>query len=240
MPYTVAALYKFVTVEDPAALREALAASFVEGELLGTILIATEGVNGTVAAADPAVIDRLLAFLHERLGLDRAEVKFSSADDAPFGRLKFKVKNAVLTFRGVEVDPNRPGTYVEAADWNALLADPEVLLVDTRNDYEVEAGTFQGAIDPHLTKFSEFVDYTREHLDATKHKKVAMFCTGGIRCEKASAYLLQQGFENVYHLRGGILKYLEDIPTSDSLWQGDCFVFDRRRGVGHDHFEEGE
>jgi UPF0176 protein len=239
MPYTVAALYKFTPISDPSALREALAASFTEEELRGTILIATEGVNGTVAASSE-VIERLLTFLSEQVGLGRDEVKFSTADETPFGRLKLKVKPEVLAFRQAVVDPTKAGTYVEANDWNALLHDPEVLLVDTRNDYEVEVGTFAGAIDPHITTFSEFVTYARENLDPAKHKKVAMFCTGGIRCEKASAFLLQEGFAEVFHLRGGILKYLEDVPVSESLWQGDCFVFDRRRGIGHDHFEDEE
>jgi len=240
MPYTVAAFYKFTPIAGPAALREALADAFTEDVLQGTILIATEGVNGTVASADSAIIERLLAFLHEHVGLDLPEVKYSSADEKPFGRLKFKVKNEVLAFRQAVVDPTKAGTYVEAGNWNALLRDPEVLLVDTRNDYEVEAGTFHGAIDPHITTFSEFVTYARENLDAAKHKKVAMFCTGGIRCEKASAFLLQEGFAEVFHLKGGILKYLEDVPAAESQWHGDCFVFDRRRGIGHDHFEDDE
>lgn len=237
MPYVVAALYKFTPVPDPEALRAALAASFSEDEIVGTILIATEGVNGTVAAADPAVIDRLLAFLGDAVGLRRDEVKFSTAEQAPFGRWKLKVKAEVLAFRQAVVDPTKAGTYVEAENWNALIQDPEVLLLDTRNDYEFEAGTFQGAVDPHIGTFSEFVTYARGNLDPEKHRKVAMFCTGGIRCEKASAFLLQEGFAEVYHLRGGILKYLEDVPESESLWQGDCFVFDRRRGVDHAHFD---
>jgi UPF0176 protein len=237
MPYTVAALYKFTPVSDPLALQQALVAAFTEDELCGTILIATEGVNGTVASADPAVIERLLTFLREKTGLTRDEVKFSASDDKPFGRLKLKVKAEILAFRRAVVDPTKAGTYVEATDWNALLNDPEVLLVDTRNDYEVEVGTFDNAIDPHITTFSEFVTYAQENLDATKHKKVAMFCTGGIRCEKASAFLLQEGFAEVFHLKGGILKYLEDIPAAESKWHGDCFVFDRRRGIGHEHFE---
>lgn len=230
MTYTIAALYRFTPVADPAALREHLAASFTEDELCGTLLIATEGINGTLAASDE-VIDRLLNTLAEKTGLDRSEVKFSYSDDKPFGRLKFKVKPAILTFRNVEVDPNQPGQYVNAEEWNQLISDPEVLLIDTRNTYETEIGTFQGAVDPRLDTFSDFVTYVRQNLDPEKHRKVAMFCTGGIRCEKASAFMLQEGFPEVYHLKGGILKYLEDIPETDSMWQGSCFVFDNRRSV---------
>jgi UPF0176 protein len=236
MTYTIAAFYRFVTLPNPTALRDELNANFSEDELRGTILMANEGVNGTVAAT-AEVIDRLLALLSDRVGLERDEVKFSTSDELPFGRLKLKVKPDVLAFRKAAVDATKAGTYVQPHDWNALLADPEVLLLDTRNHYEVEMGTFAGAIDPAINTFSDFATYVREHLDPTKHRKVAMFCTGGIRCEKASAFMLQEGFGEVFHLKGGILKYLEEVPERESAWRGDCFVFDRRRGVGHDDFE---
>ena len=236
MTYTIAAFYHFVRLAEPAALQAELAAAFTEDELCGTILLAPEGINGTVAAA-AEVIDRLLATLTSSTGLDRNEVKFSYADERPFGRLKLKVKREVLAFRKAEVDPTRAGTYVEPQQWNALLEDPDVLLLDTRNHYEYEVGTFAGAIDPNIETFSEFATYVREHLDPAQHRKVAMFCTGGIRCEKASAFLLQEGFGEVFHLKGGILKYLEEVPRAESKWEGDCFVFDRRRGVGHKDFE---
>jgi len=151
--------------------------------------------------------------------------------------LKIRVKQEVLAFRKAVVDPVRNGTYVQPEDWNALLADPEVLLLDTRNHYEVEMGTFAGAVDPGIVTFSDFVTYVRENLDPARDRKVAMFCTGGIRCEKASAFLLQEGFGEVFHLKGGILKYLEDVPAEESTWRGECFVFDRRTSVGHEDFE---
>jgi UPF0176 protein len=236
MTYTIAAFYRFVALPDPDGLCEELRAAFSEDELCGTILLAGEGVNGTVAA-DVAVIDRLLAMLFEKAGLERAEVKFSLAEERPFGRLKIRVKQEVLAFRKAVVDPARNGTYVQPEDWNALLADPEVLLLDTRNHYEVEMGTFAGAVDPGIVTFSDFVTYVRENLDPARDRKVAMFCTGGIRCEKASAFLLQEGFGEVFHLKGGILKYLEDVPAEESTWRGECFVFDRRTSVGHEDFE---
>jgi len=236
MTYTIAAFYRFMALADPDGLCRQLRTAFSEDELCGTILLADEGVNGTVAA-DAAVIDRLLAMLAEAVGLELAEVKFSSAEERPFGRLKIRVKQEVLAFRKAVVDPAKNGTYVQPADWNALVADPEVLLLDTRNHYEVEMGTFAGAVDPGIETFSEFVAYVRENLDPARDRKVAMFCTGGIRCEKASAFLLQEGFGEVFHLKGGILKYLEDVPAGDSTWRGECFVFDRRTSVGHEDFE---
>jgi UPF0176 protein len=236
MMYTIAAFYRFVSLPDPAALREELLASFREEELCGTMLIAGEGVNGTMAGS-AATIERLLELLQKRTGLQRDDVKFASAEEAPFGRLKFQVKPEIITFREAEVDPTCAGTYVQPEDWNALIADPEVLLLDTRNHYEVESGTFARAVDPEIETFSEFASYVREKLDPAKHRKVAMFCTGGIRCEKASAFMLQEGFAEVFHLKGGILKYLEEVPEEESQWRGKCFVFDRRDGVGHEDFE---
>lgn len=236
MTYTIAAFYRFVTISDLAALREEFYAAFREDELCGTMLIAGEGVNGTLAAS-AEMIDRLIEMLVAKVGLDRGEVKFSFAEERPFGRLKFKVKDEILAFRRAVVDPTRAGRYVAPLEWNALIADPDVLLLDTRNGYETEIGTFAGAVDPGIETFSEFATYVREKLDPAKHRKVAMFCTGGIRCEKASAFMLQEGFGEVYHLQGGILKYLEEVPKEESTWKGECFVFDRRRSVGFEDFE---
>jgi len=233
--YTVAAFYRFFALADPAALREELCANFSSDDLLGTTLIAPEGINGTMAG-EAATIDRFLDFLAERTGLDRADVKFSTTDAEPFRRLKFKLKREIITFRNAPVDPTRPGRYVDPKEWNSLLADPEVLLLDTRNTYETEIGTFTGAVKPPLDTFSDFATYVRENLDPGKHRKVAMFCTGGIRCEKASAYMLQQGFSEVFHLKGGILKYLEEVPVEASQWQGACYIFDERVSVDHEDF----
>ena len=227
---TVAAFYKFVKMEDPASLRAELQSTFTIEELQGTLLIAPEGINGTLAGT-AEVVDRLLLLLAERTGLERSAVKFSTAEETPFGRLKFVVKQEILAFRRAVVDTAKVGTYVAPADWNALIADPGVLLLDTRNTYETAVGTFRGAVDPGLETFSEFATYVRKQLDPAKHRKVAMFCTGGIRCEKASAFLLQEGFAEVYHLEGGILRYLEVVPVEDTAWTGECFVFDRRRTV---------
>jgi len=236
-PYTVAAFYRFVAVPDRAALRDDLRAAFSESDLCGSMLIADEGVNGTLAGS-AETIDRLLDLLAARVGLDRADVKFSSADERPFGRLKFLLKREIIAFHKAAVDPTHCGNYVQPQEWNALIADPDVLLLDTRNQYETELGTFAGAVDPGIETFSDFVTYVRENLDPAKHRKVAMFCTGGIRCEKASAFMLQEGFSEVHHLRGGILKYLEEVPQEASAWQGTCFVFDRRVEVGHADFHD--
>jgi UPF0176 protein len=186
-------------------------------------------------AGSAETIADFLKLMEDRAGLKRAEVKFSTAETAPFRRLKFKCKREIITFRAEEpVDPARPGTYVEAADWNALVADTDVLLLDTRNTYETEIGSFAGAVKPPLEKFSDFAGWVGEHLDPARNTKVAMFCTGGIRCEKASAYMLQLGFPEVYHLRGGILRYLEETPVGESRWDGDCYIFDERVAVTHD------
>jgi UPF0176 protein len=237
--YTVAAYYRFFALAEPAALREALLARFAGSDLLGTTLIAPEGINGTMAGS-AETIEQLLEFLAERTGLERAEVKFSTAAVQPFRRLKFKHKREIITFRNATVDPARPGQYVAPGEWNRLIADPEVLLLDTRNSYETEIGTFQGAVAPPLETFSDFATYVLEQLDPARHRKVAMFCTGGIRCEKASAFMLQQGFGEVYHLKGGILKYLEEVPATDSLWNGACYIFDERVSVDHDDFDHGD
>ena len=232
---TVAAFYRFLALPHPAALRDELRATFLGTDLLGTTLVAPEGINGTMAGS-PETIDHLLTHLAARTGLTRDEVKFSTAEVPPFRRLKFKLKREIITFRNAAVDPGLPGHYVDPKDWNNLLADPDVLLLDTRNTYESTIGTFAGAVTPPLDTFSDFSEYVRENLDPARHRKVAMFCTGGIRCEKASAFMLQQGFPEVYHLKGGILKYLEVVPTEASQWRGACYIFDDRVSLGHHDF----
>lgn len=229
----VAALYRFVTLDDYRELREPLLDRCLSLGVKGTLLLAREGINGTVAGTRDA-IDELLGYLRSDPRLAGLEHKESFDEAMPFHRMKVKLKREIVTM-GVEgIDPNRVvGTYVEPQDWNALVNDPEVLLIDTRNDYEYAIGSFKGAVDPHTQSFREFPDYVRSHLDPARHRKVAMFCTGGIRCEKASAYMLQEGFAEVYHLRGGILKYLEEVPPEESTWEGECFVFDNRVAVNH-------
>lgn len=230
----VAALYKFVTLEDFHEFREPLLEICQQADIKGTLLLAREGINGTIAGSR-AGVDRVLAYLRDDprfIGLDHKE---SFDDHMPFYRMKVKLKKEIVTM-GVEgIDPNAMvGTYVKPAQWNALVSDPDVVLLDTRNDYECGIGSFKGAVDPGTTTFREFPAFVRENLDPSKNKKVAMFCTGGIRCEKASAFMLNEGFEEVYHLEGGILKYLEEVSEPDSLWQGECFVFDNRVAVDHD------
>ncbi|WP_158942818.1 rhodanese-related sulfurtransferase [Granulicella sp. S190] len=232
MNYKIAAFYRFVPVSAPKALREQLRATFSDTDLRGTLLIAGEGINGTMSGS-PASIDRLVDLLAEKVGLERTEVKFSFSDEPPFKRLKFRIKSEIIAFRKAQVDPTQSGEYVQPQEWNALIADPEVLLLDTRNRYETDLGTFTGATAPGIDTFSDFVTYVQENLDPARHRKVAMFCTGGIRCEKASAFMLQEGFDEIYHLKGGILKYLEEIPEQSSQWQGECYLFDNRTSVGH-------
>ncbi|MEC5323864.1 oxygen-dependent tRNA uridine(34) hydroxylase TrhO [Aurantimonas sp. A3-2-R12] len=233
MPFTVAAFYRFVPLDDLPSLKSALARFCAEREARGTILIAPEGVNGTIAGTKPAIA-AIIDELDRRCGIRRGEVKFSEADVWLFARLKIRIRPEIITMRAPEANPSmQVGTYVEAQDWNALIADPEVVVVDTRNRYETKVGGFEGAIDPGIDNFTEFKDFVAASLDPKAHRKVAMFCTGGIRCEKASAYMLSKGFESVFHLRGGILKYLEEVPEDDSRWRGDCYVFDGRVAVGH-------
>jgi len=230
----VAALYKFVRLDDFEQLREPLLALMLAQNVRGTLLLANEGINGTIAGPR-AGIDAVLGWLRDDPRLADLEHKESFHDEHPFLRTKVKLKKEIVTM-GVEgIDPNRTvGTYLSPEEWNAVISDPETILIDTRNDYEVEVGTFKGAINPETRTFREFPDYVKDTLDPAKHKKVAMFCTGGIRCEKSTAYLKEQGFEEVYHLKGGILKYLEEMPREDSLWEGECFVFDERVTVDHD------
>ncbi|MGB1239052.1 MAG: rhodanese-related sulfurtransferase [Pseudomonadales bacterium] len=229
----VCAMYKFVTLENFEALREPLLAKMLEHEVRGTLLLASEGINGTVAATREG-IDALLTWLRSDARLTDIVTKESFDESNPFYRTKVKLKKEIVTM-GVEgIDPNQVvGTYVKPTDWNALISDPEVILVDTRNDYEVQVGTFEGAINPNTETFREFPQYVKDNLDPDKNKKVAMFCTGGIRCEKSTAYLKEQGFEEVYHLEGGILKYLEEVKPEETMWQGECFVFDNRVTVNH-------
>lgn len=230
----VAALYQFVTLEDYQALREPLLQAMLEHGVKGTLLLAREGINGTVAGSREA-IDALLAWLKADARLVDIDHKESYCDEPPFYRTKVKLKNEIVTLGVPGVDPNDTvGTYVEPEQWNEIISDPEVVLIDTRNDYEVAIGTFAGAIDPDTRSFREFPDYVRQHYDPARHKKVAMFCTGGIRCEKASSFMLKEGFEEVYHLKGGVLNYLEKVPEEQSLWRGECFVFDNRVTVRHD------
>ena len=234
MSIVVCALYKFVSLDDFESLREPLLNVLLKNEVRGTLLLAREGINGTVAG-NRAGIDNLLAYLKSDPRLAALDYKESTTERMPFLRSKVKLKREIVTM-GVEgIDPRRTvGTYVKPQDWNALISDPEVLLIDTRNDYEVQVGTFEHAVNPNTTTFREFPQYVKEHLDPEKHKKVAMFCTGGIRCEKSTAYLKEQGFDEVYHLQGGILKYLEEVPKEQTLWKGECFVFDDRVTVNHD------
>lgn len=231
--FKVAALYRFVSLNDLPALQSEIKALCEAQDICGTILLAPEGINGTVGGPEKG-IDALILLLDQKLDIFKGEVKFSTASEKPFRRIKVRLKKEIVTLRAPEADPNvTVGTYVDPQEWNALMNDPEVTLIDTRNDYETAVGIFEGAIDPNIKTFTEFKDYVAKNMDPAKHKKVAMFCTGGIRCEKASSYMLTQGFEEVYHLKGGILKYLETVPKSESRWNGECFVFDRRVAVGH-------
>ena len=235
--YLIAALYKFVSLPNYADLQVPIHAACDTHNIKGTLLLAAEGINGTIAGL-PDDIKAVLHFLRtdalfegKLAALDHKE---SYAYKHPFYRMKVKLKKEIVTMGVPSVNPdNTVGTYVKPDDWNALIADPDVIVLDTRNDYEVHIGTFKGAINPKTTTFREFPEYVAQNLDKTKHKKIAMFCTGGIRCEKASSYMLEQGFEKVYHLQGGILKYLETVPEETSLWQGECFVFDQRVAVKH-------
>lgn len=229
----VAAFYKFAKLPDYKLLQAPFLDLCLSLNISGTILLASEGINGTVAGSRQSK-DSLLVFLREEPRLYDIEHKESFTNELPFNRMKVKLKKEIVPLRVSSVDPNTLiGTYVTPEEWNDLISDPELIIVDTRNDYEVDIGTFKGAINPKTKQFRDFPSFVSENLDPVKHKKVAMFCTGGIRCEKASSYMLQQGFKEVFHLKGGILKYLEKIPSEKSLWDGDCFVFDQRISVGN-------
>jgi UPF0176 protein len=231
--FVVAALYYFTKLDDFQALQKPLLNRMLALDVKGTLLLAHEGINGTVAGTQIS-IDELLNWIRSDARLAQVDAKFSFDESMPFYRTRVKLKKEIVTMGVEDIDPiNSAGTYVKPEDWNALISDPEVVLVDTRNDYESAIGTFKNSIIPNTTSFREFPDYTTNQLSNFKQRKVAMFCTGGIRCEKSTAYLKQQGFDEVYHLQGGILKYLEKIPQSESLWEGECFVFDNRVSVNH-------
>lgn len=233
MTQVIAAFYKFVTLDDYQNRRQPLLHLCQQQQVKGTILLAAEGINGTIAGTRSS-IDIVLAYLRSDPHFADLEHKESTATKLPFDRLKVRLKREIVTMGIPTVNPsNLVGTYVKPQDWNELIANPDVLVIDTRNQYEVEIGTFAGSISPHTDAFTEFPAYVTAHLDPHQHKQVAMFCTGGIRCEKATSYLLSQGFEHVYHLEGGILKYLEEIPAAQSQWQGECFVFDDRVAITH-------
>ncbi|RKZ63497.1 MAG: rhodanese-related sulfurtransferase [Gammaproteobacteria bacterium] len=229
----VSALYHFVRLDDYQSLRQPLYDFMIKHEIRGTLLLAQEGINGTVAGSKKA-IDKLHCWLRSDQRLKNLRTKESFDNAMPFYRTRVKLKKEIVTMGIQGIDPNHlVGTYVKPEDWNDLISDPDVVLLDTRNDYEVAIGTFKNAIDPKTETFRQFPDYVKQKMNPQKHKKVAMFCTGGIRCEKSTAYLKQQGFAEVYHLQGGILKYLETVPEADSMWQGECFVFDNRVSVNH-------
>lgn len=233
MSHTVAALYKFVSLPDHPALQPWLKAM---GEMLnisGTLLLANEGINGTIAGSDRNIL-ALLDYMRADPRLSDLDVKFSESEDNPFLRFKVRLKREIVTIGRADVDPTcKVGTYIPPQDWNAAITDPDTVLIDTRNDYEVAVGTFRGAINPETESFRDFPQWVEDNREMLDGKRIAMFCTGGIRCEKASSYMLGEGYPEVLHLKGGILKYLETQPEAESLWDGDCFVFDQRVAVGH-------
>jgi UPF0176 protein len=237
MRYQVATFYQFTPLPDFRELREPLRAICAGLGLKGSVLLAHEGINGTLAGSAEAVAAMVEQLRRGELfggRLDNLELKFSAASVMPFRRLKIRLKKEIVTPGDAAADPTRQvGIYVEPADWNDLIAAPDTLVIDTRNAFEVAMGSFAGAIDPGIGSFGQFKDFAARHLDPARHRRVAMFCTGGIRCEKASAYLLSRGFAEVYHLKGGILKYLEGVPEAESRWRGECFVFDERVALGH-------
>lgn len=231
--FTIAALYHFTRFPDPAALKGPLQALAEAQGIKGSLLLAAEGINGTIAGSR-AAIDAMLAHLRALPGCADLEHKESFAEAQPFGRMKVRLKREIVTMGQPDIDPRaRVGHYVAAQDWNALISEPDVAVIDTRNDYEVEIGTFRSAVDPGTRSFRDFPAWWQANKDRFHNKRIAMFCTGGIRCEKSTNYLLGQGVPEVYHLKGGILKYLEDVPEAESLWQGQCYVFDQRVSVGH-------
>lgn len=232
--FVVAALYKFAPLQNFKDIQKPLKELCDQHKVKGILLLALEGINGTIAGSREG-IDAVLSYLRSQPALAELEHKESyTSDQNPFHRMRVRLKKEIVTLGVPWVDPTKEvGTYVDPKDWNDLISDPDVILVDTRNEYEYAIGTFKGAQNPHTDSFREFPEYVDKNLDPKKHKKVAMFCTGGIRCEKSTAFMLGKGFEEVYHLKGGILKYLENVPQEDSLWDGECFVFDGRVGVKH-------
>ena len=232
MQLAVVTLYQFVSIAKPYVVKARLLDEFAALDVKGTLIIAPEGVNGTLSG-QRGILERLLSFLEEEIGHRFQNAKWSTASKHPFGKLKFPLKPEIVTMGAAKPDPTqRVGTYVKPANWNALIEDPEVMVVDTRNDYETALGTFKGSMDPSTKAFRDFGAWVSENL-TDKSQPVAMFCTGGIRCEKATSFMLEQGFETVYHLEGGILKYLEEVSPEESLWRGECFVFDERVSLVH-------
>jgi len=237
MSNKVAALYQFTALPDFRELREPLRAICADLKLKGSVLLAAEGINGTLAGPAEGIDALVLELQRGALfggRLDRLELKFSTAAAMPFARLKIRLKKEIVTLGDAAADPTRQvGIHVEPSEWNALIASEDTLVIDTRNAFEVAIGTFEGAIDPQIASFGQFKDFVAQKLDPEKHRRIAMFCTGGIRCEKASSHLLARGFAEVYHLKGGILKYLEEVTEAESRWRGECFVFDERVALGH-------
>ena len=230
----VTALYHFVRLENYKDLRQPLLDIMLKNDVRGTLLLASEGINGTIAGKRTGT-DNVLNWLREDSRLSDFDSKESFTNNMPFYRTKVKLKKEIVTMGVQGIDPKlKVGRYVQPKDWNKLISDPETILIDTRNDYEYQIGTFKKAVNPDTNTFREFPQYVKDNLDPKKHKKVAMFCTGGIRCEKSTAFLMEQGFEDVFHLQGGILKYLEEVPEDETMWQGECFVFDNRVAVNHD------
>ncbi len=230
----VTALYHFVRLENYIDLRQPLLNSMLENNVRGTLLLAQEGINGTIAGSRIGT-DKVLNWLRNDPRLSEFDSKESFTDEMPFYRTKVKLKKEIVTMGVQGIDPNmKVGRYVKPEDWNDLISDRDTILIDTRNDYEYQIGTFKNAVNPDTKTFREFPKFVKDNLDSNKNKKVAMFCTGGIRCEKSTAYLMEQGFEDVFHLQGGILKYLEEVPKEETLWDGECFVFDNRVAVNHD------
>ncbi len=233
-PFLVAAFYKFVALSDVETLRQSLRELCEENAICGTILLAHEGINATVSGHEQS-LHRVLEVLQNNAQIGALNIKFSAHDEQPFARLKVKIKPEIVTLGLPAISPTKAvGTYIKPQSWNELIADPEVLVLDTRNAYEVEVGTFENALNPQTKSFRQFPKFVADNLQTSKQKRIAMFCTGGIRCEKASALLLEQGFENVYHLEGGILKYLEEVAPDESLFNGECFVFDERVALDHE------
>lgn len=233
MVWTIATFYKFTSLPEAARLRSPLLQCCQQLGLCGTILLAPEGINATVAGTEMAILS-LLQYLQQETAIGAISYQTTTSHQRPFERMKVKLKAEIVTLGCPEADPARQvGTYVAPQDWNRVITTPDTVLLDTRNDFEVKIGSFKGAINPQTRSFREFPDYVKTHLNPRRQPRVAMFCTGGIRCEKASAYLLSQGFETVYHLQGGILNYLQQVPETESLWTGECYVFDQRIAVDH-------
>ncbi len=240
MTYTVAALYRFAPFDDPAALRQPLLDLCMGEGIKGTLLLAREGINGTIAGTADGIA-AVIGHIRALPDCDGLDVKYSAAADMPFQRMKVRLKKEIVTLKVPGLDPARDAApYVNPADWNALVDDPDTVLIDTRNAFEVGYGSFAGAVDPGTKSFGDFPGWWRANADRFAGKRVAMFCTGGIRCEKSTAFLRHEGVEDVVHLKGGILAYLEQVPESDSRWHGSCFVFDERVSVGHGLVEVGE